>query len=385
MPYAARSSAGRSDSAVDVLVLAPYPEACVPSQRFRFEQYLDRLRDEGIRLHVSSFLTSAIMPSLHRPGRRPAKVGAVMRGAGRRARDLASARRYDAVLVHREAMPLGPPWVERMLGRLGVPYVFDLDDAIYLTNWSQANRRVSALKFPAKTAVIARQASLVVAGNADLAAWARGHAARVEVIPTTIDTSLYVPRPQPSGQRGPVCIGWSGSVTTSGYLDALAPILCELQREYGVRLRVIGDESYRTPGADIEAIPWRQASELDDLRAIDIGVMPLPDDEWARGKCGLKALQYMALGIPTVMSPVGVNRRIAQDDAARLAGTPAEWKRTLTELINDAGMRVSLGLRGRDRVQRDYSTDAVAPLWAQALRSVVAADHRPQRVRVVHG
>jgi glycosyltransferase involved in cell wall biosynthesis len=136
---------------------------------------------------------------------------------------------------------------------------------------------------------------------------------------------------------------------------------------------VIGDASYRIEGAVIEALDWNARNELADLSQIDIGIMPLPDDEWARGKCGLKALQYMALGIPTVLSPVGVNREIARDGAAILAGTEAEWCDALCALIDDASLRLRLGQAGRTRVVSDYSVKATLPRWEAALRNAARA------------
>ncbi len=370
------ASYGNDETDLRAIVLAPYPIGTVPNQRFRFEQQIDRLEPLGIRLEVSSFLPIEIMPTLHRPGVYARKARAVLRGGLRRVRDLLRSGHYDVALISREAAPLGYPLIERLLPRLGLPYVFDFDDAIYIPNVSKANRLLAPLKFAGKVPLVARHASLVVAGNEHLAAWARAHNERVTTIPTTIDLSSYRPPAGLSPNGRPVCIGWSGSLTTVRYLDPLAPVLGELQREHGVRLRVIGDESYCIPGTEVEALPWRERTEVEDLSQIDIGIMPLPDDEWARGKCGLKALQYMALSIPTVMSPVGVNTKIAEGDAARLATSPEQWRSTLAALVSDATLREALGRRGRERVERDYSADAVAPRWAEALRSVSRARRR---------
>src|SRR5262249_17735773 len=145
-------------------------------------------------------------------------------------------------------------------------------------------------------------------------------------------------------------------------------VLREIQRERGVELRVIGDRSYSLPGARVEALEWSAATEIADLQRIDIGVMPLPDDEWSRGKCGLKALQYMALGIPTVLSPVGVKREIARDGAAILADGEVEWLQSLRRLIDDPALRSSVGEAGRIRVERAYSVTATLPLWEDVLR-----------------
>jgi UDP-glucose 4-epimerase len=342
-----------------ILVLAGHPPGTVPGQRFRFEQYEQRLRGHGIDLDASGFLTASVMPVLHRPGATARKVHAVVAGMLRRVRDLRAAGRYDAALVFREATPIGYPWVERLLPVLGLPFAFDFDDAIYLTNASEANSAIARLKFARKTAIIARHARLVTVGNEDLAGWAAQHAREVRVIPTTIDLSLYHRRDARRDPHRPVCVGWSGSITTAPYLRQIAPVLRELQARHRIRIRVVGDPNFKIPGAEVEALPWREATEVVDLSEIDIGVMPLPDDEWARGKCGLKALQYMALGIPTVMSPVGVNCHIAQGGSARLAQTPEQWTATLTALIGDPGLREALGAAGRARVEREYSADGL--------------------------
>jgi glycosyltransferase involved in cell wall biosynthesis len=157
-------------------------------------------------------------------------------------------------------------------------------------------------------------------------------------------------------------------MSTIPHLELIAPVLRELQLEEQIRIRVIGYPPFGIPGATIESLPWRRERELEDLRPLDIGVMPLPDDEWARGKCGFKALQYMALGIPTVLSPVGVNVSIAQGGAAVLASTAQEWKDALRSLIRDPVRRSELGAAGRRRVEDAYSMRTVLPVLERVLR-----------------
>lgn len=347
--------------------MAPYPLRTTPSQRFRFEQYLEPLRAHGIACEVRPLLDPETAKILYRPGFLGQKAGLVLRGALARLRDLAEARRFDVVMVHREAYPLGYPLIERLLSWIGRPYLFDFDDAIYLSNTSQANRFIAPLKFAQKTAVIAAHASCVIAGNPHLADWARAYNPRVRVIPTTIDTQRYTPQPKATG--GPVCVGWSGSVTTIEHLRPLSGVLRRVQARYGVRLRVLGDPRFTIEGAAVESLPWQEATEVADLAPLDIGIMPLPDEEWARGKCGLKALQYMGLGIATVMSPVGVNAEIAAGGAARLASTDAEWEATLGQLIEDATARRTLGAAGRARVVERYSIEANVPRYVEAIRA----------------
>ena len=353
-----------------LLVLAPYPLRTVPGQRFRFEQYLDAWRDAGIDVEVRPMLPKDAMDYLYRPGNVVRKSAAVVTGFAKRVRDTVAARRFDAVFVYRETFPFGYPVFERALKAMGVPYVMDFDDAIWLQNSTAANRFIAPLKFARKTATIAKHASLVTVGNEHLAAWARAQGQdAVDVLPTTIDTSLYVPAP-PRTSTDAVCIGWSGSLTTIAHLRTVEDVLRDLQRDRGIRIRVIGDPDYRLPGAEVEVLAWREATEVDDLRPIDIGIMPLPDEEWARGKCGLKALQYMALGIPTVMSPVGVNVDIAEGGAALLASAPQEWRATLESLIDDPDARARLGAAGRQRVEERYSVEAVAPKYVAAVTRV---------------
>jgi glycosyltransferase involved in cell wall biosynthesis len=359
-------------STARLLVIAPYPLRRVPGQRFRFEQYLDTWRDAGIEPTVRTLLDERSMDHLYKRGGFAGKAADVLRGFGRRVTDLRDAKRFDAAFLFREAFPMGPALIERALARIGLPYIYDFDDAIYLPNSSDANRFFTPLKFPQKVRSLARHAALVTAGNEHLAAWARQYQPNVRVLPTTIDTDLYVPAPRPD-DGGPLRIGWSGSITTIKHLETLEGVLRDVQAERGVRLRVIGDESYRLAGADVEVLKWSEATELDDLRAIDIGVMPLPDDQWSRGKCGLKALQYMALGIPTVMSAVGVNVQIAEGGAALLASTPEEWRAALHSLLDDPARRQGLAERGRQRVIDRYSVEAVAPQYVDAVRSVIDA------------
>lgn len=354
-----------------VLVLAPYPLERAPSQRFRWEQYIEPLRERGIELQPSSFLDAQGLDVVHLHGSWPAKAAALAAGIRRRLKDALAARRYDLVIVHRESLPIGPAWFERWLIRTGVPYVFDFDDAIYLPAASEANRRLAWLKSAGKTARVIRGASLVLAGNEHLANWARCHTPRVVVIPTTIDTGAYRAVARPT--HSPLCVGWSGSRPTIAYLRLIAPVLRNLQRERGIRIRVIGDKSYKIDGATVEALDWNAKREVEDLNQIDIGIMPMPDDEWSRGKCGLKALQYMALGIPTVLSPVGVNTEIAHDGAAILASTEREWYEALDALIDDARMRERVGKAGRVRVDGQYSLKATLPRFETALHRAAGA------------
>jgi glycosyltransferase involved in cell wall biosynthesis len=249
--------------------------------------------------------------------------------------------------------------------------VFDFDDAIFVSYRSPSNGYLSYLKFASKTKTICRIASHVMVGNAYLADYARQVNDRVTVIPTTIDTEKYRV-PPPGNSSGPPVIGWTGSHSTVQHLDTLRGALKKLAERESFRLRVIGTPAYDCPPVDVEAMRWRADTELEDLSAIDIGVMPLPDDRWSKGKCGLKALQFMALGIPTVCSPVGVNTDIIQDDQnGFIAGTEDEWVEKLSRLLRSRELRQRLGHAGRVTVEQKYSAITQAPRVYEIFKSVL--------------
>jgi glycosyltransferase involved in cell wall biosynthesis len=355
-----------------LLAIVPSVYDTSPGQRFRLEQWEPHLKKLGVEITYAAFEDPELSATLHRPGNVGRKMRLIARAFGRRAGVVRSLRSYDAVYLFREAALLGPPIFERLVSRSGVPTIFDFDDAVFVPYVSPSNGYLSYLKFPAKTKTICRLATHVIAGNPYLADYARQTNQNVSIVPTTIDTDKYEMRSRSNDNRVPV-IGWSGSFSTVQHLDSLKGALKRLAQKESFRLVVIGTPVYKIDGVDVEALPWRAATEVSDLQPIDIGIMPLPDESWSRGKCGLKALQYMALGIPTVCSPVGVNSEIIQDGVnGFLAATEDEWVEKLTRLLHDKELRQQLGAAGRATVEAKYSAAVQAPRVYEILRSVVA-------------
>jgi glycosyltransferase involved in cell wall biosynthesis len=361
-----------------VLAVVPYLYDTSPGQRFRIEQWEPILRAGGVEITYAPFESEELGKILYKKGQVPAKLREVVSNLNRRRQDVKSAASYDLVYVFREAALLGPPWFERGMARSGVPMIFDFDDAIFVRYKSPANGYLSYLKFPGKTAEICRRSTHVMAGNEYLANYARAHNKEVTIVPTTIDTDKYAPV-EKAGEPDLLTIGWSGSFSTVQHLDTIRDTLQELAKTERFRLRVIGTPEYDLPGVDVEAIQWRAETELADLAAIDIGLMPLPDDNWSRGKCGLKALQYMALGIPTICSPVGVNSTIIQDsENGLLARDPSEWVAKLKLLLHSPELRRKLGEAGRQTVAKSYSAEVIAPKVLEIFRSASASDQKTE-------
>jgi glycosyltransferase involved in cell wall biosynthesis len=237
---------------------------------------------------------------------------------------------------------------------------------------SPGNKKWEWLKNPNKTRESIAQVHAVIAGNTYLADYARQFNPTVTIIPTTIDTDFHKPMPALRG-KGPVVIGWSGSISTIKHFEHALPVLTALKEKYGerIRIRVIGDAAYRHAALGVEARAWSAATEVEDLNGFDIGIMSLPDDEWAKGKCGLKGLSYMACGVPTVMSPVGVNSSIiAHGENGFLASTTDEWIARLSELIEEPALREKLGRAGRETVLQRYSVAANSAAYLKILNSL---------------
>jgi glycosyltransferase involved in cell wall biosynthesis len=349
---------------IRVLALVPYPPDRAPGQRYRIEQWAPLLRREGVHVAFSPFLSPDGMRVLYEPGHVGAKIRETVSGYLKRIRETLRSAPADVIFVYREAAFLGPAWIERLLA-LRRPLVFDFDDAIHLADTSQANAWSRAFKSAAKTETICRLAHHVTVGNEFLARFARPCARKVTVIPSTIDTDVYQVKTRARNPK-PV-IGWTGSATTGAYLRSLAPALRRLRAQVEFELRVIGP-TLDIEGLTVRCLPWRAATEPEDLRALDVGLMPLPDDEWARGKCGLKALQYMALGIPPVVSPVGVNATIVRHGFNGFcASSEEEWVDRLAWLLEDESLRQRLGREARRTVEELYSARAHAPRMASVL------------------
>ncbi len=358
-----------------ILFIAQHRPQRSPSQRFRFEQYLDHFASQGIHYDFSYLIDEEDDKVFYAKGNLRKKAAIVLKSWQRRMKDVKRADTYDIIFVQREAFMTGTTFFERSFANSKAKLVFDFDDSIWLHNVSDANRYLNFLKNPQKTASIIALADHVIAGNEYLAAFAKGRNHNVSIIPTTIDTESYVPG-QRQNDQGPVTIGWSGSITTIQHFNLAEATLKRLKAKYKDRIaiKVIGDANYRNEALDVQGIGWSAATELDDLRSMDIGIMPLPDDEWAQGKCGLKGLQYMALGIPTIMSPVGVNKQIIEDGSnGFLASEEDTWFEKLSLLIDHPELRTRLGEAGRATVEEAYSVKANADKYSSVFEAVLSA------------
>jgi glycosyltransferase involved in cell wall biosynthesis len=348
-----------------------------PGQRYRVEAFLPALQRRGIEFRYDWLLDRDDLRVFY--GREPVARKALVAAKGglRRLASLARPGAVDAFFVQREAFFLGGAWSE-WLASLRAPVIYDFDDAIWIRTMSEANRSFAWLKNVGKIPRIVGLAHTVIAGNTYLAEWARQHSGNVHVVPTCIDTDHFAPAAKPAGDV--VTIGWSGSASTLAHLRPLMPALERVVARSGqrVRLRVMGDPAFEHPPLALRGEAWSPAAELALLHEMSIGLMPLPDDEWTRGKCGFKGLLSMAMGAATVMSPVGVNTEIVRHgENGFLAASEDEWVERLCRLVDDAALRTRMGEAGRQTVVDRYSVRR----WEATLAGLVTAavDGSPAR------
>jgi glycosyltransferase involved in cell wall biosynthesis len=365
-----------TDAPIRVLALSPIPEEGAGC-RFRIAQFIPYLESAGFQVTLQSLFTPDFFRLVYKPGQHLRKAITLLGLSLRRLATLASASQYDVIFLYREIFPLGPPIVERWLASRGrPPIVFDFDDAIFLPSVSDANRLIATLKQPGKVSTIIRRSDRVIVGNEFLAAYARQYSDAVSVIPTSVDLSRFVPRPPRDRAEGasaePPMIGWIGSPTTGPYLEMLRPVLQKLAERRAFVLRVSGAaDPLVIPGVRIDNTPWRLDREVELFNTCDIGVYPLPDDDWSKGKCGFKAIQFMACGVPVISSAVGVNREIIEDGVnGFLATTSDDWVTKLERLLSDAEIRRRFAEAGRRTIAERYSLEVNAPKLAATLRAV---------------
>ncbi|MCM8760612.1 MAG: glycosyltransferase family 4 protein [Candidatus Omnitrophica bacterium] len=338
------------------------------SSRYRFLQYFPYLESQGIRCDFSPLTDSRYLNHLY-----SMKRGSVLdyaKALARRLWAISGARKYDVVIVEYEILPFSPPVFENMLNALGIPYIANYDDAVFY-RYSQHQNRFVRRVLGRKIDIVMRQADLVIAGNNFLAEYAlNSGSSRVEVIPTAVDLKRY-PIRRPAANRI-FTIGWIGSPSTTKYLTEISPALKEVCDGGRAKVVLIGAGKVELTGVPVETRPWSEPSEVTDLESCDVGIMPLHNGLWERGKCGLKTIQYMACGLPVVVSPIGVNAEIVEEGVnGFLASDNTAWARALSMLRDDVALRQRMGKAGRRKAEAVYSINVTAPKMAYLIWDVV--------------
>jgi glycosyltransferase involved in cell wall biosynthesis len=358
--------------AMKVLYITPVPYEGAGA-RFRIYQYLPYLSGEGVRYSVSPFLFSSFFKIVYKKGNTITKILFFVLSFLRRLFDLIRALKYDVVVIYRESFPYGPPIFEWFIKKMGKPIIYDIDDAIYLPNPNiKESVILRYLKCYSKVKDIIKLSSYVIVCNSYLKDYAEKLNPNVAIIPTPIDTDKFTPRNNALLLNNKVVIGWIGTHTTFPYLERLSNVFIRLTQKHNFVLKVVGaSREWNIPGVEIINQEWTLENDIGNFQSLDIGIYPLGGSEFDLGKAGFKTLQYMSVGIPAVVSNVGMNKEIIQDGInGFLTVSEEEWIEKLSRLITDQRLRKEMGMRGRYAVEQAYSVKENAPKLLQIFRNI---------------
>jgi len=333
------------------------------SSRMRGLQYAPLFEMAGAEVSVEPLFGDAYLNALY--GRRQRPFHIVAAAYLKRLAAVLQARRSGLVWVEKEVFPYLPAAFEDLLALSGVRYVVDYDDAVF-HNYDMSESRLVRSLLGHKLDRLLRNAALVTAGNDYLREYAVSHGAtRTLLLPTVIDLDRYPVTPAPNGDR--LRIGWIGTPTTAPYLNAILPAIQAVNAVRPVELVTIGAPPLPSQGFPVEQHAWSQMKEAELLSGVDVGIMPLPDEPFERGKCAYKLIQYMACARPVIASPVGVNAQVVTPEVGYLASSVEEWAAALSRVAADAPLRRRQGLAGRELVERTFSLQAQAPRLIEGL------------------
>lgn len=339
-----------------------------PSSRVRHYNYIPALERAGFHVTIAPLLDNEYLDRFFRGER--SRPQALMNVYWRRLLQLFTARRYSLIWIEKEALPWLPAACERVFfGRR--PYVIDFDDPWYLRYATHRNPAVR-LMLGRKFETIAAHAKVVTTGSAALAEWAKSaEASRVIEIPPAVDIERYPLLPLP---EGPFTIGWIGTPWNDEYIRLVGEPLAHLHTRYGARLRIIGGrKGFSLPNVSVDHVPWSEEEEGRELARCHVGIMPLADGPWERGKCGYKLIQYMAAARPAVASPVGASKSIVvPGKTGFIASSAEEWINTLSGLANDRERARTVGLAARQRAEAIYSLKFSAPKLVEIIQEAIA-------------
>jgi glycosyltransferase involved in cell wall biosynthesis len=348
---------------IDVLFLTKYGQKGA-SSRYRSLQYFPYLENAGINCTHAPLLSDEYLEALYETESRPLLKSA--QGYLGRLRDLLQIRAYDVIVIEKELLPYAPAMFERLLSHFKTPYIVDYDDAVF-HNYDLSDNPIVRRLLSSKIDIVMREADAVIAGNEYLASRARDAGAScVEIIPTVIDVNRY--EYVPPGNEEPFRIGWIGSPTTTKYLNKIMSALQKISENREIKLVLVGSGPVEIPGVPIEIREWSEKTEIEYIASFDVGIMPLENSPWERGKCGLKLIQYMGCGKPVVASPVGINTEIITNNHnGLLAKSNNEWAESLLRLNDNQKLAKEMGREGRKLVINQYSLQSTKDQWINLL------------------
>ncbi len=359
---------------MEVLALVPNQYGHAPGQRSSIELWDSVLEQAGIKIHYAPFETERLREVLYQPGHYGTKISEMLRAYADRIRLMGRLDQYDAVFVYREAALLGPAFLENMVARRRKPIIYQLDDPLFVPYTSPSNGYLSYLKFFGKISKICRLAKVVIVNSNQIREFAAQHSNNIWQVPCVVDTKQYEYRPELLGEGSATpCVGWTGSPTTVGNIRIVAGALRKLSERVKYCVHLVGGTEFDLPGVAYTAQAWSAETEIADLRKMQIGMVPLPVNEWNKRKFYMKTAQYMALGIPPIATPLGSNPDVIEHGVTGfLADTEDQWVTYLQRLIEDDELRLQMSERAAAKARAEYSlasnTEKIIDAFRAALK-----------------
>ncbi len=355
---------------IKVMFFVPYPIEGA-SNRYRVNQYVPLLEENGISCDIRPFISQEFYKIIYTQGNNLKKFLYFMKSFLNRLKDVFNAKNYEVIFIQRESFPFGPPFFEWILKFFGKKIIYDIDDAIYLANDSKA-RIKNFFKCPGKTMKIIKMCDHLIVCNEYLKNYCEKSNPNIIIIPTSVDTDVFTMKKQSDKSQKEVVIGWIGSHSTTKYLNKIMLVIEKLSKKHKLKLIIIGaNQKFDVAGVEVVNKMWKLDEEVKDFQSFDIGVYPLDDDEWVLGKTGFKTIQYMAVGVPGVVSNVGTNSHIVKDGVnSFLAYTEQEWYEKLAQLIENPELRKEIGEEGRKTAVEEFSVKINFPKLLDVIKLV---------------
>lgn len=356
-----------------IYVICPFPKDEAAGQRLKYEQYIEQWEKEGYKVSISNFMDLSLWAVVYTEGNYLKKFFGVIRGYAKRFLDIFFIPKADLVYVFMWGTPFGSSFYERIIRLLSKNLIYDIEDNVMMGQTNSLNPIMRFLRGSSKVNYLIQSSDHVITSSPFLCDYAKklNMFGKATYISSSINVNKFVPVNNFTNTQ-PIVLGWTGTFSSKEYLKLLEPILEKLSARRKFKLRIIGNFEYSLSGVDIEMIQWSKKNEVADLQGIDIGLYPLPQNDWVLGKSGLKALQYMAFGLPTVATNVGTTPKIIKNmENGILVDSEEDWVNALEKLIDDNELRKKLGENARRTVLEGYSTDVIGSKYLKILKSLI--------------
>ena len=354
-----------------ILVICPNPVGYAPGQRLKYEQYFEFWEKNGYDVTVKPFISETFQKVVYKNGHYLTKVFETIKGYGRRLRDISEIKKYDIVYIFLWVTPFGFSLFERIYCAAARKVIYDIDDLVYTTNQSTP-WYLKLLKTQHKPIYLMKKADHVITCTPYLDKFVRQFNENTTDISSTVETSRYIPVNRFTNDL-PLTIGWSGSHSTIRHFMTIKNVLRHIQQKYpDIKISVMGGSNVIVDGLKIDSTEWSEEKEISTLQTFDIGIYPLPDEQWVYGKSGLKAIQYMAIGIPAIATAIGTNFRVIEEGVTGfLVDSEEAWIEKLSLLIENPALRRSLGVAARLKVEKEFSVEANKRKYLEAFDQVL--------------